>query len=90
MEGNSKILRHSFGSPPPTLSLDNHSQEDSDDGDVEKTTPNLWLLAPLPGASAAAATAHADEVDGHQDEDTHTYQDGHTGPNDDSLGFGGR
>ena len=31
---------------------------------------------------AAAATAHTDEVDGHQDEQTHYAQDGHTGPDD--------
>ena len=31
---------------------------------------------------AAAATAHTDEVDSHQDEQTHYTEDGYTGPDD--------
>ena len=61
------------------------SQQQSNDGEVDNATPNLGFLPPLSGASTAAAAADTDEVDGHQDQDTHTDQDGDTRPYDDRL-----
>ena len=67
--------------------------KDSHQGDnecnIDNSTGNLRLLAPVPRPPTAAAAADTYEVDGHENEDTDAGKDGHTCPDDDCLAMRG-